>query len=62
MTQPIRLKITAKSAHAEKPPAIDMKLLVKRMFCRCIPCFRLRYKDEKLPLAPRNQIIVEFDD
>ncbi|RNA16764.1 hypothetical protein BpHYR1_003035, partial [Brachionus plicatilis] len=54
MTQPIRLKITAKSAHAEKPPSIEMKLLIKRIVLRCLPCLRFRSKDEKLPLTPRD--------
>ena len=62
MTQPIRLKITAKSAHAEKPPSIDMKLLIKRIFCNCMPCIRFRYKDEKLPLTPQSLISTEFDE
>ncbi len=36
MTQPVRLKVTATSRRAEKPPSIDMKLLVKRMFYRYV--------------------------
>lgn len=62
MTQPVRLKVTATSAQAEKPPSIDMKLLVKRIICRCIPCMRLRNRDEKLPLTPRSLTSNEFDE
>ena len=62
MTHPIRLKVTARSATAEKPPSIDMKLLVKRMLCKCIPCIRNKYGDEKLPLTPRSLTSNEFDE
>ena len=53
MTQPVRIKINTKSTVTEKPPSINMKKLVKEVFCKCIPCYRLRNKDEKLPLTPR---------
>lgn len=62
MTQPVRLKVTARSATAEKPPSIEMKLLIKRILFRCIPCVRLKNKDEKLPLTPRSLTSNEFDE
>ncbi len=62
MTQPIRLKITATSNKGEKPPSFDMKLLVKRMFYRCIPCLNLRNRDEKLPLTPRSLTSNDYDE
>ena len=62
MTQPVRLKVTATSSHAEKPPAFDMKLLAKRILYRCIPCIGFKSKDEKLPLTPQSLNSNEYDD
>ena len=54
MTQPIRLKVTATSSMAEKPPSIDMKIIIRRVIGRCIPCIKFKNNDEKVPLTPRN--------
>lgn len=62
MTQPIRLKVTARSTTAEKPPSFGMKDLVKRMLCKCIPCMKSKYGDDKLPLAPKSLTSSEFDE
>jgi hypothetical protein len=51
MTQPLRLNVHITRSR-EKPPAINLKLLAKQFFCRCIPCIRKNPKDEKLLLTP----------
>jgi hypothetical protein len=62
MTQPVRLKVSQTNTNTEKPP-IDMKLLAKRIFSRCIPCIRLSSRDEKLLLThQQNTLSSEFDE
>jgi hypothetical protein len=62
MTQPFRLKDKAANASVNKPPSLDMKLLVKRIVSHCIPCIRFKSKDEKMPLQPQNLVSNEYED
>jgi hypothetical protein len=53
MTQPLRLNVfTTRST--EKPPSIEIRIIIKQIFRRCIPCIKSKNRDEKLPLSPRN--------
>jgi hypothetical protein len=58
MTQPIRIKKEHQRQYIgnEKPPSIEMKLLMKRMIFKCFPCVCIKNYDEKLPLTPSNNL------